>query len=875
MPKLITSNQKLSEIQEKIGGKATNLFRLKELGINVPTWIVIPSDFLSQKNNTTFSDDFIKEILNYFDKKNEEVFFAVRSSGIDEDGAKFSFAGQFETFLYVKPDELSEKIEAVKKSALSERVQKYRKENKLEPEAEIAVIIQKMINPEVSGVAFGIDPTNGDTETKIISSVYGVGEGLVSGKLDADTYSIKNEKIISQITKKTTAFVCDTEKSGIKEIDIAPKKQNLSSLNNKQLKEIADLLDKLQKALGKPQDIEFAFAENKLYLLQTRPITATGSKQGEYTLWDNSNIVESYPGITTPLTFSFIIKMYEAVYRQFVSLLGLKENEINKHSEIFANTLGLIKGRVYYNLLNWYKMLAMVPGYSLNAEFMENMMGVKEKFELREDFRMNKGLARLRIIGMIFKMIKLHRNLPKEREKFLKYLNKTMLRYSNINFSELSAKEIKGFYIDFEQNLLKKWKAPLINDFFAMIWFGVLQKMSAKYKVSDNINIHNDLLCGSSDIISTEPIHRSIKIAGLISANPEAKELFLHKSENDIYKELQKGKFPEIKNEINDYISKFGERCVGELKLETISYSQNPELFIKIIKSYVTQNITVKNINNNIETDIRKKAEEDVRKNLKYKFLKRKFYNLALLKARDLVSNRENLRYERTRAFGIVRMMFSEIGNKLAQDGAIENPRDIFMLRQEEIFDLIESKGIFHVTGVLITHFNYKNKKTELPEDYEECKMFCKNLIQKRKQEFSEYKTGKIPEERFFTYGNNFSDEYIYSTDKIEEITGDLKGIGCSPGIVKGKVQIVIDPNQTESLNGNILVTSSTDPGWVTLFPTASAIIVERGSLLSHSAIVSREMGIPCIVSVTGLLRKLKTGDNIIMNGSTGKISII
>ncbi len=92
---------------------------------------------------------------------------------------------------------------------------------------------------------------------------------------------------------------------------------------------------------------------------------------------------------------------------------------------------------------------------------------------------------------------------------------------------------------------------------------------------------------------------------------------------------------------------------------------------------------------------------------------------------------------------------------------------------------------------------------------------------------------------------------------------------------MQAKVRVVNDPDELDSLNGDILVTSSTDPGWVNLFPTASAIIVERGSLLSHSAIVSREMGIPCIVSITGLLRTLKTGDEVLMDGSTGEIKII
>jgi len=115
----------------------------------------------------------------------------------------------------------------------------------------------------------------------------------------------------------------------------------------------------------------------------------------------------------------------------------------------------------------------------------------------------------------------------------------------------------------------------------------------------------------------------------------------------------------------------------------------------------------------------------------------------------------------------------------------------------------------------------------------------------------------------------------FFSTGKVELVEGDLKGIGCCPGKVRAKVRVIRDPGEVSSLDGDILVTSSTDPGWVTLFPSASGIIVERGSLLSHSAIVSREMGKPCIVSVTGLLKTLKTGDWVEMDGGTGVIKLV
>ena len=844
-----------------IGGKARNLVNLEEIGANVPKWVVVPQEVLLEQisrkmepnkiqnelNNLNVPEETMEQIGLFFGNNFQASSYAVRSSAIDEDGDQFSFAGQFDTFLHVPHSEIENKIKDIWKSAFSDQVIKYREQNNLPLQFGIGVIIQEMIDSDVAGVAFGIDPLTGDKNTKVISAVYGLGEGLVSGDLNADTFTVTDNNIQNKLVSKTHKYVRNIDKGGIRKIEIEDSKKEIPSLTAKEIHEISRLLDQLNKLLGKPQDIEFTYANKTLYLLQTRPITTTGKFQkGEYTLWDNSNIIESYPGITTPLTFSFIIKMYEMVYRQFVEIMGVKPSEIDKHTSIFANTLGLVRGRVYYNLLNWYKMLAMLPGYSINAENMERMMGVKERFDLGDEFQMSKGLARIRIVRMVFKMIKMQILLPKERKRFLVQLNQIMDKYKKIDFTTQTSAQIIDHYKTFENTLLLKWKAPLINDFFAMIWFGMLEKKAAKYCPGET-NIHNDLLCGSQDIISVEPIHRSIELSILVSKEKTSYQLFMDNSSKEIWGKLKDGEFPAIKNKIDDFINHFGDRCVGELKLETLSYSQRPELFISVIKSYVKQGITSKRSSSTIEEDLRINAEKKIYQKLRGKPIQKYWFKYIVRKARDLVSNRENLRFERTRGFGMVRNMFSNLGELWFKQGHIDKPRDIFYLELNEIISIKDGE------------FNNE----------------LKGLIQGRINKFEAYKKQVPPQERFFTFGNDFKDEYIYSLEKIEAAEENLSGIGCCPGIVQGKVRVVVDPNEIESLNNDILVTSSTDPGWVTLFPTASAIIVERGSLLSHSAIVSREMGIPCIVSVTGLLRTLKSGDEILMDGSTGQIKII
>lgn len=819
-----------------IGGKAKNLFRLKDLGLNVPPFAVLPADVSMDEHTDRLRTELEQRFANASEQR-----YAVRSSALDEDGSAHSFAGQFETFLYVPLEAIAEKIGMVRASANSERVRTYRREHGLADELRIGVVVQVMVDADRSGVAFGIDPTTGTPGSSVISALWGLGEGLVSGELDADTWRITAQGNDARIVPKERRVVRDPSGTGTAFEPVPSEAQNTPTLTAEDLAQVGAALHRLEEKLGGPQDIEFAFVGHTFFLLQARPITTV--PKGEYTLWDNSNIIESYPGITTPLTFSFILKMYEAVYVQFAELMGVDRATIAKHQHVFANTLGLVRGRVYYNLLHWYKMLAMVPGYSLNARFMENMMGVKERFELREDFRMGKAAAWWRIVKMVFRMVWLQIRLPGERRRFLRHLEDTMQRYQAIPFNTLAADEILGHYRTFETTLLKQWKAPLINDFFAMIWFGVLQKTAAKW-VPDAPNLHNDLLCGSRDIISTEPVHACMAIARAISEDAVALAFFLEHGAQDGWKALSQGRFPAIKRSVDDYLHRFGERCVGELKLETISHSQDPARLIAILRTYVEQGITQTRASST-DTDLRTQAEAHVRSTLRGKPLKRWLFNFVLRRARDLVSARENLRFERTRGFGMVRRMFTALGERLAQDHVIEGPRDVFHLELDELLA------------------------------YPSAIQGWKGRISERKALFASYAAEPPPSERFFTYGNDFTDDAIHSTEKLVPIEGDLKGIGCCPGVVQGRVRKVLDPTTTSSLEGDILVTTSTDPGWVTLFPSASAILVERGSLLSHSAIVSREMGIPCIVSVPGLLRTLSTGDEVLMDGSTGIIRLI
>lgn len=808
-----------------IGGKAENLFRLKGLGMLVPRFVVIRWETLFAG---AAGPELVTELLAIFGGTQH---FAVRSSAIGEDGTAFSFAGQFESYLMVPPDDVAARIEAVRQSAFSDRVIAYRKHHGLSDTGGVAVIVQEMVDADAAGVAFGANPLTGNRQEKVINAVTGLGDRLVSGTVNADQFVLNRDEIQSIPASETQAQ---------------------PTLSPSQIRQLGQILDTLEDALGQPQDIEFAVKDGEIYLLQTRPITTLKQKpKGNYILWDNSNIIESYPGVTTPLTFSFIRGSYEVAYKLFSAYLGVSDAVIRKNERVFANTLGFLNGRVYYNLKTWYHMLAMLPGYSINARYMEKMMGVKEQFDIPESYRLSKGKAWWSIAKMAVQMLFRFRSLPRKRREFMQLVDGMISSYKAIPFAEKSADELMHLYLDFERKLLLEWKAPLLNDFFAMIWFGMLQKQCGQFIGGLNPNLHNDLLCGSNDIISVQPVHRSIAIAAHIAAVPVLKKLFLEQNEYAIQDRLNADidhELTALKAEIDRYITDFGERCVGELKLETISYGQEPARFIKVLKSYVETGITGAQFSGEREETIREAAEQEVEKHLRGKTMARWKMRLTLRYTRELVSARENLRYERTRAFGIVREIFTFIGKRFYADGLLDHVRDIFYLTKEEIFGYIEG--------------------TAVTQD-------IKALVALRQQAFQTYRQLGPLSERFATYGVPYHGNDFFSIDRVDKQEGDLKGIGCSPGRVTGRVRVVVDPAEVPSLNGDILVTTSTDPGWVTLFPGALGIIVERGSLLSHSAIVSREMGKPCIVGVTGLLKALKTGDEIEMDGSTGIIRTI
>lgn len=874
----------------ELGGKAAALRALQQTGLPIPPWLVItPAAFAAclsaaQRRDlaATQDPDPVAAILNDIDPGQRirgeldealrslglrEQMVAVRSSAAEEDGGEHSFAGQFESHLAVPPERVIDRVVDVWRSGLTPRVLAYRRERGITADDDWrsvpSVLVQQFVDAEVSGVAFGADPVTGRRSVTVVAAVFGLGTALVGGDQDADTWHIdRGDTIIQrQIVRKPTRHAADPDaSSGVREQPVAPAQQHAPALTDEQAVAIAAMARRAGRHFGAPQDIEWAWHDGRAVLLQSRPITSLRGlpdPEGRLQLWDNANIAESYSGITTPLTFSFARRAYEGVYREFCLLLRVDRATVDDQADVFANMLGLLRGRVYYNLLNWYRMLALLPGFASNRRFMEQMMGVSRSLPDALLAQVNPPRHdaawrdRLRVARVGGAMAREHLRLPRTINAFYQRLN-TALREPSPPLAELRLDELAVEYTRLERALISRWDAPLVNDLLAMIFFGVLRSAAARWGDDASGQLHNHLLCAEGGIVSAEPAQRIRAMADLARKNPALVATLCEappaEALSAILADEQLGPLFEA------YRERFGDRCLGELKLESLTLDDDPTPLLRSI-GYAARRPAPDEAPGNADRALREQAEQHMAKALRGHPLRRVLYRWVLKHARRRVRDRENLRFERTRLFGRVRRIFIEMGRRLTAEGVLADARDVFYLEVDELIGFVQGTATC----------------TDLS-----------GLVGVRRAEFEAHAAEPAPADRVSTrgavpIGNALMATEESAADQTEDETadGELRGVGACPGIVRGTVRVIRDPRGIELPAGTIVVAQRTDPGWIMLLPAAAGMLVQHGSLLSHSAIVSRELGVPSIVSIPHVTDRLQDGQLIEMDGQRGTVRLI
>lgn len=880
---------------KKVGGKAKALAWLTRHGFRVPRWFVLTTDhfqhFLQENSllkqtiesslkalqqneisaeqasraigeafeRATLSEAAIAELRkaleHEFGLQFETIELAVRSSIVDEDGEKHSFAGQMESSLFQKGvHDVAQSILRCYRSAYRAHALQYRTAHGMSVQSiAAAVVVQEMIDGEVSGVLFTAHPTLGSRGHALISANFGCCDGVVSGNSDCDEYTVDylSGTIEPTIRRKENRAVKAESGRGIAYKPIPSELSTVSCLSDAQIRRVVDHGRAIADLKGKPQDIEWTFSKGELYVLQSRAITrlpAESVVSASSFVFDNSNIQESYCGITLPLTFSFASRSYFDVYRQVMKLVGFSENEVRKHDRRHYEMLGLIQGRVYYNINHWYQGLLLLPSFGKNKADMEKMMGLSEPVDFVEGFDLSFGqkIARLpKMVVVLSRLLLKFARIDRLVSQFENRFEQSYRQFSRTEFRRLNGRELTNQAETMRQTFLENWGIPIINDFYVMMMNG---KVTRKLK---KIGLEAELmnLLAGEDLASTGPTKELMAMAADIRASRTLGAIFETVRDEAVLETLA-SEDPVFYQRCQRFIENYGDRCIGELKLESISMREDPRFMFQVIRNYLKKPEMHADLLRDKELRLRAEAEVRVARAMNKKGKQSrawKRFARDLLRLRKGVRYRESMRLARTRVFGLFRSLYLEVGQRLEETGVIQSARDVFYLTVEEIDSFYGAKAV----------------TTRLIE-----------LIELRKREYAHYesddaghhlKTGVPVYERSM---------WKVPTPQVDPGSSQtLQGTGCFPGVVKKAVRLVKSPDENLDLEDHILCTVRTDPGWTPLFASISGLIVERGSTLSHSAVVARELGIPAIVGVPSVTEVLKDNEWVSMDGALGTVS--
>ncbi|MEV5832588.1 PEP/pyruvate-binding domain-containing protein [Nocardia sp. NPDC052112] len=883
----------------RVGAKAANLGRLMAAGHRVPPFVVlgtaacarilepirgsiaaaldsldhtdpaslravsgeIRTIILAQPIPADISTALSADVREIIDRTTQSAArLAVRSAVGGEDSATDSFAGQLDSLLNVAPADVAAAVLAVLASAYSERSLFYRAHRGLDnTDIDCAVLVQALIDSAVSGVVFSCNPQTGDPGVAVVSAALGLGEGVVAGTVECDTYFIDAaaRTIVSRsVAEKRSRVVVADEGSGTVVEQIAAVTDQ--ALTDAQIVELVHTATGLADVFGAPQDIEWAYgADGVLYLLQARPITATGARE---TVFDNVNVAESYPGLSSPLTFSILRNAYEQVFRTCHRDFGATGTIVERNAtSLYPYLVGTAHGRIYYNISNWYRLFLQIPGMEFAIEGWEAALDIENRYQRpavpkRGLARAKVYLLRLRIAAIITAgWVRLPGRLRAFFTELQAYTADLDYRLDpETPERERDPEALLQWMERCLHELVPAYAVQIFNDFLAQQMFHVVGLLLEREGLTETaaITLRNELFCGEEGVDSVDPVRSALTLTATVRADAALRELFEGPLEpHELWKALAQPEFADFRGACLRHIALFGDRTVDELKLETDPLGEHPEHLVPMLRNYLRggQNIDEMAAR---EKQIRRAAERTAAQLFRGKLGRRSAFRFALGRAREHVKQRENMRLGRSRSFGLVKRVFREYGRQLHTAGLLEDPRDIFWLTYEEIAAL--------------------TRGTAVDTD-------AARTVATRKSDHERWRTEQLPS-RIVTAGIAAVglDDPAFDHPRPPADSGSvLHGIGCAPGRVEAPALVLTTPEPDVVVDGQILVASSTDPGWVFLMVAAGGLVSEKGSPLSHTAIIGRELGIPTVVGVAGVTRLVASGDVLILDGRAGTATIV
>jgi len=781
---------------------------------------------------TVIPENIKEEIISSLHGKDDNAY-AVRSSATAEDLPTASFAGQQDTYLNViGKDSILKHISKCWASLFTERAIIYRIQNGFEHDkVHLSVIVQEMVFPEVSGIMFTADPVNGNRKVLSIDASFGLGDALVSGLVNADTYKVRDGKIIDKRISDKKSATYSLKDGGTKVQEIEHEMQSEQTLSDEQILQLERIGRKIETHFCCPQDIEWCLADSTFYIVQSRPIT---------TLYpipeadDNENHV-------------YISVGHQQMMTDAMKPLGLSLWQLTASRPMYK-----AGGRLFVDVA---PNLASVAGRKTIIDVME-----------QHDPLIKDALITITERGDFIKLLSngkedpasVKSSLGKSSADILTQIeNDPAIVSSLIKHSEALVAELKhsiqmksGLELfDFILEDLRQLKKSFID---SQNRNAIMAAIDASTWINENINTWLDEKNVTDTLSQSVPNNITSKmglellnIADLIRPYPKVVAYLQHVKDDNFLDELlafEGGQ--EIRDAIHAYLDKYGMRGAGEIDITRVRWSEKPLTLVPVLLS---------NIKNLGAGAGKLKFEQGRQEAFKKEYeLIEKLKQLPdgeqkAREAKEMISLLRNFSgYREYPKYSIVNHLFIykkallKETEKLVKANVIREKEDVYYLTFEEFHEVVRTNKI----------------------DYQ--------IISKRKEEHKQNE--KLNPPRVITSDG----EIVRGHYKQETIpTNAIAGLAVSSGIMEGRARIILNIEDADIEDGDILVTPFTDPSWTPLFVSIKGLITEVGGLMTHGAVIAREYGLPAVVGVEDATKRIKDGQRIRVNGTDGYIELL
>ena len=793
--------------------------------------------------------DITEEIAGYLTKFGEKDSYAVRSSATAEDLPTASFAGQQDTYLNIIGKEaILKHISRCWASLFTERAVIYRLQNGFDHrKVQLSVIIQKMVFPHVAGILFTADPVTSNRKVLSIDAGFGLGEAIVSGLVNADNYKVRNGKVIGKKISAKKLAIYALKDGGTKEQEIEPAQQNRQALTDKHILQLERIGRKIEEHFGSPQDIEWCLArvanarhyDDTFYIVQSRPITTLYPIPAQLNICSDGREANDQEN-----------RVYVSVGHQQMMTDPIKPLGLSFYLLTTPATMREAGGRLFVDITrhlaspDGVKMVIKTLGQSdpLVKDALMTIVKRKDFIKSSPDGKKVQSLINKNKV-MSWDYLAQFENNPAIVADLIKS-SQTAIEELKQNIQTKSGTDLFDFILE-DIRQLKKILFTQSLDVIMVAMYASSWINKKMMKWLGEKNVADRLSQSVPNNVTSEMGLELLDVADVFRPYPEVIDYLKHAKDDNFLDELIKfNGGQETREAIYAYLNKFGMRCAGEIDITKTRWSEKPTTLILMILSNI-KNFEPNAGNRKFEQgrqEALKKEQELLDRLKQLPGGKRKSGETKRMIGliRNFTGYREYPKYGMVNRYFVYKRALLKEAGQLVQANVIQEKEDIYYLTFEELREVVSTNKL----------------------DYQ--------IISKRKDEYKIYE--KLTPPRVITSdGEIIAGEY----NRKNLPAGAIVGLPVSSGVIEGKARVILKMEDADLEDGDILVTSFTDPSWTTLFVSIKGLVTEVGGLMTHGAVIAREYGLPAVVGVENATRLIKDGQRIRVHGTEGYVEIL